>query len=162
MTIQIDSREKQRAIQKILAAFDGAGVSHFISKLYVGDYMNMDNPRTIIDRKQNLTELCANVCQNHDRFRRELLRAKDAGIQMIILCEHGKDIRQLEDVIFWKNPRGTKRVRTDHGWETQKTKAMTGETLYKILETISRKYDVRFVFCDKEHTGQRIMELLND
>ena len=162
MTIQIDSREKARAIQKILSAFDSAGVRHFISKLYVGDYMNMDNPRTIIDRKQNLTELCANVCQNHDRFRRELLRAKDAGIQMIILCEHGKDIRQLEDVIFWKNPRGTKRVRTEHGWETQKTKAMTGETLYKILETISRKYDVRFVFCDKEHTGQKIMELLND
>ena len=162
MTIQIDSREKARAIQKILAAFDGAGVRHFISKLYVGDYMNMDNPRIIIDRKQNLTELCANVCQNHDRFRKELIRARDAGIQMIILCEHGKDIKQLEDVIFWNNPRGTKRVKTAHGWETQKTKAMTGETLYKILETMSRKYNVQFLFCDKDHTGQRIMELLND
>ena len=58
MNIQIDSREKARAIRKIVAEFDRQGVDHFVSKLYVGDYMNYDNPRLIIDRKQDLTELC--------------------------------------------------------------------------------------------------------
>ena len=66
--IQIDSREKARAIVKILHSFDSVGVKHFVSKLPVGDYMNFDSPRLIIDRKQNLLELCGNVCQQHKRF----------------------------------------------------------------------------------------------
>ena len=52
----------------------------------VGDYMNYDNPRLIIDRKQNLSELCNNVCQDHDRFRKELRFAQDNDIQLVILC----------------------------------------------------------------------------
>lgn len=44
MTIQIDSREKAKAIKKIIATFDSEKVDYFISKLYVGDYMNFDNP----------------------------------------------------------------------------------------------------------------------
>ena len=101
MDIQIDTREKQRAIRKILKTFDDNGVKHFSSKLLVGDYMSLDNPRLIIDRKQNLQELCGNVCQQHGRFKRELLKAIDAGIQLVILVEHGSDIQSLEDVWFW-------------------------------------------------------------
>lgn len=78
MDIQIDTREKQRAIRKIIKTFDDNGVKHFSSKLLVGDYMSLDNPRLIIDRKQNLQELCGNVCQQHERFKRELLKAIDA------------------------------------------------------------------------------------
>lgn len=74
MDIQIDTREKQRAVRKILKTFDDNGVKHFSSKLLVGDYMSLDNPRLIIDRKQNLQELCGNVCQQHERFKRELLK----------------------------------------------------------------------------------------
>lgn len=105
MDIQIDTREKQRAIRKILKTFDDNGVKHFSSKLLVGDYMSLDNPRLIIDRKQNLQELCGNVCQQHERFKRELLKAINAGIQLVILVEHGPDIQSLEDVWFWENPR---------------------------------------------------------
>lgn len=160
MTIQIDSREKDRAIKKILATFDQNGVKHYVSKLFVGDYMSLDNPRVIVDRKQNLTELTANVCQNHDRFRRELVRAQENGIQLVILCEHGYGIETLEDVIFWRNPRGYVRKKIDGRWQEIKTKAMTGETLYRILTTIRDKYGVQFEFCEKSETGRRIMELL--
>ena len=48
MNIQIDSREKARAIRVIVEEFDRRGVHYFVSKLYVGDYMNYDNPRLII------------------------------------------------------------------------------------------------------------------
>lgn len=160
MIIQIDSREKARAIRKIVAEFDRQGVNYYVSKLFCGDYMSLDNPRLIIDRKQNLTELCQNVCQDHERFRRELLRAQENGIQLIILCEHGQGIRCLEDVLFWENPRSTKRQKVAGGWETIHTKATPGDVLYRILNTISRKYNVRFEFCEKEETGKRIMELL--
>ena len=122
--------------------------------------MNYDKLRVIVDRKQNLTEVCSNVCQDHDRFRRELVLAKENGIQLIILCEHGKDIKSLEDVIFWKNPRSEKRKKIDGKWQTVQTNAMKGDVLYKILTTLQEKYGVRFEFCDKDETGKRIVELL--
>ena len=150
MVIQIDSREKAKAIKKILAEFEKQEVNYYTSKLWAGDYMSLDNPRVIVDRKQNLSELCQNVCQDHDRFRRELVRAQDNGIQLIILVEHGKDIESLEDIIFWENPRLKK-----------SPKATTGQTLYNILTTLQRKYGVRFEFCTKEETGKRIIELLS-
>ena len=111
MTIQVDSREKARAITKILAEFERQQVKHYISKLYIGDYMSLDNPRVIVDRKQNLSELCGNVCQQHERFRNELIRAQENGIKLIILCENGKGIETLNDLVFWENPRSKKRVK---------------------------------------------------
>ena len=45
-------------------------------------------------------------------------------------------------------------------WKTTTSKAMTGETLSKIMETLEKKYGCEFMFCDKLHTGKRIIELL--
>ena len=98
--IQIDSREHQKVIDGIKKAFDEAGEKWFVSKLYVGDYMNYDNPRLVVDRKQNLAELCGNVCQQHERFRSEIIRANEAGIKLVFLCEHGKGIEKLDDVLW--------------------------------------------------------------
>lgn len=149
MTIQIDTREKQKAIKQILKTFDEYGVKHYSSKLLVGDYMSMDNPRLIVDRKQNLLEVCNNVCQDHERFRAELIRAKDIGIKLVVLVEHGEGIESLEDVIFWQNPR-----------LATSPKAISGERLYKILQTIERKYGCEFAFCDKKDTGAEIIRWL--
>ncbi|MBS6195452.1 MAG: ERCC4 domain-containing protein [Clostridiales bacterium] len=164
MIIQIDSREKARAITKIVEEFDKHGISHPVSKLMVGDYMNYDNPRLIVDRKQNLSELCCNVTGDHERFRKEVLLAQKNEIQLIFLCEHGKGISQLSDVIWWDNPRRWKRQKNkDTGrWEEVETKATTGETLYNILSTFERKYGCRFLFCDKEQTGAEIIRILRD
>ena len=150
MNIQIDSREKSRAIKKIIKQFDNQGVKHYVSKLYVGDYMSLDNPRLVIDRKQNLTEVCSNVCQDHDRFRAELIRANESEIQVIILVEHGEGIETLEDVIWWQNPR-----------LKSSPKAITGERLYKIMQTFERKYGCKFMFCTKDQTGEKILEILS-
>jgi len=38
---------------------------------------------------------------------------------------------------------------------------MKGETLAKIMHTLERKYDCKFEFCDKLHTGKRIIEILS-
>lgn len=165
MDIQIDSREKARAIRKIVQTFEREGVKHFSSKLLVGDYMSLDNPRIIIDRKQNLQELCGNVCQQHERFKRELIKAMDAGIQLIILVEHGSDIKSVEDVYFWKNPRKHEvRWKMVNGKKERyvvSAKAVDGEQLYKSLCTIRDRYNVRFEFCEKKDTGKRIIELLS-
>ena len=160
MLIFIDSREKQRAIRNIVNEFQKQGVKFVTNKLYVGDYQSAENPGIVVDRKQNLNEICQNVCQDHDRFRRELTRAQDAGMKIVILIEHGKDITCLEDIIFWENPRGTVRKKVNGKWQTIKTKATTGETLYKILTTLQEKYGCEFQFCTKEETGKKIVEIL--
>lgn len=166
MDIQIDTREKQRAIRKIIKTFDDNGVKHFSSKLLVGDYMSLDNPRLVIDRKQNLQELCGNVCQQHERFKKELLKAIDAGIQLVILVEHGPDVKNLEDVWFWQNPRKHEvRWRMVNGKREKyvaSAKAVDGKQLYKSMCTIRDRYNVRFEFCEKKDTGKEIMRILSE
>lgn len=149
MTIQVDSREKAHAIGKILKTFEESSVKYFVSKLPVGDYISLDNARLAIDRKQNLLELCGNVCQDHKRFVSELELANELGIKLIVLCEHGGKIACLEDVKWWFNPR-----------LKFSPKATTGERLYKILHSISVRHGVEFQFCKKADTGTRIIELL--
>lgn len=147
--IQIDSREKAKAIKNILAEFDRQSVQYYTSKLYVGDYMSLDNPRLIIDRKQNLNEVCSNLCQQHKRFVAELVRANEAGIKLIILVEHGGGIKKLEDVKGWYNPR--LKV-SPYAWD--------GLRLFKVMYTTAKKYNTEFMFCNKSQTGKRIIELL--
>ena len=150
MTIQIDSREHKWELARIQRQLTALGCKTIVSKLYVGDYQSLDNPRLVIDRKKDLQEICGNVTQQHERFQRELLRAQEAEIQLIILIEHGDDIQTLEDVYFWDNPRLSK-----------SPKATTGKSLYRSLCTIRNRYNVRFEFCTKRETGQKIMELLD-
>lgn len=164
MQIQVDTREHKSEWDRIQKQFDRLGVKYFRSKLYVGDYMNLDNPRLVIDRKQDLLELCGNVCQQHERFRAELVRAMEQGINIIILCEHGDDIQSIDDVYFWQNPRSIPDkwvMRDGHPVKVASSpNAVSGEKLYKSLMTIEKRYNVRFEFCNKKETGQRIVELL--
>jgi ERCC4-type nuclease len=150
MTIWVDSREKAHAIEKILTEFNRQGVEHFVSKLYVGDYMSLDNPRRVIDRKQSLSELYCNLCQDHKRFAAEMARAQDAGIELIFLIEHGGSIKTIEDVKDWNNPR--LKV-SPYAWD--------GARMHKTMLTVQNKYGVRFEFCTKAQTGKRIIEILN-
>lgn len=171
MDIQIDSREKARAIQKIVKAFEKNDINHFSSKLLVGDYMNLDNPRLIIDRKQDIQELVGNIntTKEHERFRNELLRARKAGIKLIILIEHGEDIKSIEDVYFFYQPpqERWRWVTREICGEKKKVRekyiqnAIDGKKIYKSMCTIRDRYGVRFEFCSKNETGQKIMELLS-
>ena len=164
MTIQVDSREHKSELKRIQKQLDRLDVSYFVSKLYVGDYMSLDNPRLVIDRKKDLQELCGNVTQQHERFRDELIRAKEHGIKLIVLCEHGEGIQDLTDVIFWENPRLKESdwvMRDGHPVKEQRyPKATTGEQLYKSLCTISDRYGVDFYFCSKDQTGREIVRIL--
>lgn len=164
MQVQVDTREHAKEWERIKGQFDALGVQYFRSKMYVGDYQSLDNPRLVIDRKKDLQEICGNVCQQHERFKAELLRAKEQGIKLVILCEHGADIKSLEDVYFWQNPRKYQiRWKTVNGKRVKDViseKAVDGNQLYKSLCTIRDRYSVDFVFCQKKETGQKIIEIL--
>lgn len=148
-TIIIDTREHPQAIRKILRDFEAEGVTVIRSKLYVGDYQRIDNGLLVVDRKQNLGEIAGNLTQGHKRFRGELERAKQAKIELVVLCEHGGQIRTLDDVAEWRNPR-----------LRESPQAITGERLAKVMRTMSDRYGVRWEFCDKRRTGKRILEIL--
>lgn len=149
MTIQIDTREKARAIQQIKAEFDRQGVETITSKLWVGDYARIDNMTTVIDRKQNLLELASNVIEK--RFHAEIQRAAEKGVKIIFLIEHGRDINDLIDVLFWTNPR-----------IKESPRCISGEHLYKSMCTLADRYGVEWQFCQKRDTGKRIIEILKE
>ena len=149
MVIIVDTREKPRAIVKILAEFDRKGVKVVRRALNFADYFNPDRPDVIIDRKQNLLEIAGNVIQGRARFMREVERCNRAGCHMIVLIEHSNQIHSLEDVIGWKNPR-----------LKVSPLAVSGDRLFRIMKAMEIKYGIEWQFCSKQQTGKRIIELL--
>ena len=151
LTIIEDSREKPQAVLKINSYFEKIGARVIRSKMYVGDYQFMCNPYLVIDRKQNLNELCNNVVQDHKRFTDELKRAEEVGISVVVLVEHGAEVKCIDDMQKWENPR-----------LKESLLAVSGERLYKILKAIEYSYHCRFEFCTKAQTGRRIVEILTE
>lgn len=148
MIILEDTRNKPEKNQAIRWQLEALGHKVERTKLYVGDYTLPTNQSVCIDTKQNLQEVVGNVIQQHDRFRAECERAKDAGIQLIILIAEPK-ITCLADVFGWWNPR-----------LLYSKKATTGRQLGKILYSMKERYGVDFQFTKGDDIGKRIVELL--
>lgn len=147
--IYMDTREKPCATKKVLCHFEKAGIEVVRQKLDVGDYMLSPDASISVDRKQNLLEVCGNVCQQRARFQAECRRAREAGVQLVFLVEHGGKIKSLDDVENWKNPR-----------LQISPYAVSGPRLMRIMRQYEQKYGVRWLFCTKQRTGQRIIEIL--
>ena len=148
----IDSREKPKAIGKILEYFDRNGIEYEVSKLLFGDYMAWNRPQIVVDRKQNIAELAKNCTSEHERFRREMEKAKKAGATLVILVEQNRfkdrdkwvEVKRIEDLLTWSSPHTMIR----------------GERVYRILASWTVKFPIRVEFCDKRQTGRRIAEIL--
>lgn len=144
--IVIDSREKK--CEHIKSYLDLREIPFTVKKLDVGDYMSTDNPQLIIDRKQNLDECAQNLCsKDSSRFWREVKRAHEQKIRLIVLVEHGGQIHSVKDVYKWHS----------------KYSRIKGSWLANEMFKIYSAYGVEWKFCDKRSTGKRIAEiLLND
>lgn len=148
----VDSREKPKAIKTILKEFEREGVPYSVTKLFIGDYQDYGNPFLIIDRKQSIQELAANCTRDHERFKRELERAKSVGARLIILVEQNRymdrdkwiHVEGIEDIMLWSSPHTT----------------IVGEKVYRVLRAWRSKYDIDIQFCDKRQTGKRILDIL--
>ena len=146
MVIQIDSREQK--YDHITDYLDSQGIKYVRSKCVVGDYINLENPMVVIDRKKDLQEVVGNVTKDHERFVRELELANELGYRLIVLVEE-PTITSVEQVFGWYN------------WRRKKNpKATSGKTLAKIMYTMREKYGVEWLFTTKEKCGERILELL--
>ena len=107
--------------------------------------MDSENQTITVDRKKDLIELAKNLCsKDRSRFLREVRRSKSENLRMVVLCEHGEGINSVKDIANWKNPYSI----------------VSGHTLMNEIYRIHIAYNVEFVFCDKESTGRKILEIL--
>ena len=150
--IIVDSREKPKAIERTLQYFRDHGIEFEVSKLLFGDYMDWNRPQIVVDRKQNIAELAKNCTIEHERFRREMEKARKAGAVLVVLVEQNRykdrgewvEVRSIEDLLRWSSPHTMVR----------------GEKVYRVLASWTAKYPLRVEFCDKRQTGRRIAEIL--
>ena len=140
--ILVDTRE--RKWDHIRSKLEACGIDYEVRKLDFGDYM-VPGGSVSVDRKRNLDELAANLCTSDARrFWNEIRNAKKNGIRLVILCEHSRNYNEPRDVLGW---------RSEHS-------RITGDRLFREMFEVSAAYGVEFLFTDKRHTGQRIMEIL--
>ena len=146
MTIYEDTGQKAGQHENIRRWMERHGVKLTRVKLDTGDYIAA--PLVSVDTKHGMEEVYGNIVGDHDRFRRECIRAKEDGIQLVILVED-TDVHSLVDVAKWENPLA-KRGK----------KPRPSKQLMVSMRTMSERYGVRWEFCTPADTGRRICEIL--
>lgn len=144
MKILVDTREKKW--EHIKKWFDKNNIEYEPKKLDEGDYQIEGQPNISVDRKQNLSELSKNLMNksDHSRFWKEIRRAREKGVKLYILCEHGGKIKSIQDVALWND----------------KYSGVNGRSLMNEIYRVHIAYGVEFIFCDKRCTARRIIEIL--
>ena len=121
------------------------GIPYEVRKLDIGDY-TYDGAKIAVDRKMGLSEVATNLTNRSDsaRFWREVRRAYQEGIQLVVLIESGPSVLTINDVPKWKS----------------KYSKVTGRTIQTEMIRLEQAYRVRWCFCSKRSTAKRIIELL--
>lgn len=138
-----DTREKKN--NHIKAYFERHGIPFKVQKLDEGDYQIEGKSDITVDRKQNLQEMYNCVVNDKSRFMKEVRRCYEKHIKLYVLIEHSPQIKSLADVPKWHPKYGTISSRE------------IAERLYRLHIS----YGVEFIFCDKQSTGKKIVEILN-
>ena len=154
-TLLIDTRQQEGKHTLKHDWFKAHGFRLVRTKLYVGDYQLVGGTRTV-DTKEHILELASNIDQQHERFRRELINARDAGFQLTILVENEDGVTDLATLSTWVNPRNA--INRRKGLKPP----IDGERMAKACATMQTKYGVRFEFCKPEEAGARVIEILEN
>lgn len=149
MVLIEDTRNPIAKHANIHAQLEKMGHKIIRCKLLVGDYALSTSQAVCIDTKADLQEVSGNLCQQHERFRSECVRAQEAGIKLVILIEHSATINSIDAVRLWDNPRLRK-----------SPKAITGARMAAVMESMAAKYGIEWQFCTKAQTGREIIRLL--
>ena len=150
MYIIEDSRQQKEKHAIKHDCWEAAGDSLVRCKLPFGDYALP--PTVAVDTKASMQEIAQNIGgtrEEHERFKRELIAARDAGCHLYVLVENDEGITSLEEVAYWTNPRlGIS------------PKAINGPQLMKAMQTMQLRYGVTFMFCRPDWSAEIIKRLL--
>ena len=120
------------------------------NKLPFGDYALP--PSVAVDTKRDMEEIAGNICggkAEHNRFKRECIKAKDAGCKLYFLVENNNGISSIDDVHTWINPR-----------YIYQPGCVQGDRLEKAMRTMQERYGCTFLFCKPEESAEIIQKLL--
>ena len=118
-------------------------------QLPTGEVINFQD-KVVIERKADLNELCCNFFDKKDvegktRLERELDRAKEQGIKVILLVE----VDNMHSKIL-----SSKYFRFD------KASKVSPASFNAILRSLQAKYDISIEYCKKEHSARLIHDIL--
>ena len=149
--ILTDTRQQKE--KHILKEFDKQEIKHIRTGLPSADYMALRynngfvfDYSVLIDTKKDLEEISGNLCntQNHERIKREIAKARELGCKDFIFLIGDNKVKHVSDIQSWQSPHTKVR----------------GYVLLKIMQTMTERYGVRFIFCQKKDMGKKIIELL--
>lgn len=146
MILYEDTRQQKGKHENVKKYCEKHGIQIIRTKLDEGDYKLSPDGKVTIDTKCDMQEMYNCVVNDKSRFYKEVRRCHDKGIKLIVLIEHGGQIKSLADVPKWKPKYGTIPSRE------------IAERLYRLHIS----YNVEVLFCDKRSTGRRIVELLTN
>jgi len=110
-----------------------------IKKLNVGDYTTPKHYNKFHLERKSAVDLYGTILKGHGRFKRELLRAREHGIRLVMIIEC-TEIRFYE-----KRFPGASYCR------------VSGTVLQKIVKTIKRRYDLEFIWCENRKKMKSII-----
>ena len=152
-----DSRQKLGKHDLKAEYFADKGIEVIRSKLAYGDYALM--PERAVDTKKDIYELAYDIDSDHQRFKAELVGARNAGCKLYILVENTDGVDSLSTLVEWTEPM--------YHFEMRKIKSgnanarrIEGSRLAKACKTMSERYGATFLFCAPEHAGYFIERLL--
>jgi len=151
-----DTRQQEGKHRNINAYCKRMGITVIRQKLDVGDYMIQDGLPISVDTKMDIMEICKDVMSaDHRRFRAECVRAKDLGIQLIVLIEEMPPFGKLD---LWEVPRW----KTSNRWHRygDPMTMVSPSALRKALITMTMKYGVKFRFCTRRQSPMRVIKYL--
>lgn len=142
LTVVTDTRE--RKCDHVLSFLDRHQIPHVSRKLDCGDYSAMLGQYTLeyhvaVERKASLDELCGNFTAERERFEREFLRAKAAGVKMFLLIENAS----WTDVF-------------SHNYASR----LEPKALAASLLAWQAKYNVTLLFAQPQESGRLIYGIL--
>lgn len=139
------------------AWFDEHGIATLRTKVPVGDYC--EAPSVSVDTKKDIYELAMDIDRDHERFKREMITARDLGCRLVVLVENTDGIKSLEDLAEWREPMGHLAMRKRSS-KSVTARQIHGSRLAKACKTMEARYGVSFMFCHPEESAELICRIL--
>jgi len=156
LTLIEDSRQQEGKHKNIHLYCKRHGIEIVRKCLSVGDYMIEDGLPISVDTKMDILEICKDVMSSdHRRFRAECIRAQLLGIQLIVLIEELPPYGKLD---LWEVPRW-KSSNQFHRYGDPMT-MVDPNALRKALITMTKRYGVKFRFCNRRQSPSRVIKYL--
>ena len=167
MIIQEDTRQKPNKNADIRKQLEALGHTVRRFGMLCGDYQIFGKGDIVIDTKQDMNEVYSNVITDHERFANEARLAREAGIKLIILVTD-PIVSSIDDVRLWRNPRrerwfmvkAMQRKGKMLTVKQSKTPPCASDRLQKAMVTMTLRYGITWLFCEREHVGEEIIRLL--